>query len=265
VVVVGLGPVGATIALLVARAGAPVVALERDAEPYPHPRAVALDDDALRVLQAAGVRDGDGLELLPGGTVRIRGRGARPLVELGPPPTTTGHPGLAFFRQPHLEEVLRERLAAEPLVDVRLGTTVLGVASPGGPGRDAVLRVAGPDGEAGDLRASWVLACDGGRSGIRAALGVRLRGATSPSRWLVVDTDAPAADETPSFVPGDFEFGADPSGPWVHGPLPGGAHRWEFLLDRRMDAGPLADPAVARALLARRLGEPVPVVRRAGV
>lgn len=265
VVVVGLGPVGATVALLIARAGAPVVALERDAELYPHPRAVALDDDALRVLQAAGVRDGDGLDLLPGGTVRIRGRRGRRLVELGPPPTTTGHPGLAFFRQPQLERTLRQRLEAEPLVDVRLGTTVLGVPSPGGAGRDAVLRVAGPDVVPSDLRASWVLACDGGRSPIRAALGIRLRGATSPSRWLVVDTDAPAADAVPTFVPGDFEFGADPAGPWVHGPLPGGAHRWEFLLDRRVDAGPLADPAVARALLARRLGGPVPVVRRSAV
>lgn len=271
VVVVGLGPVGATAALLVARAGVPVVAIERDAAVYPHPRAVALDDDALRVLQAAGIRDGDGLDLLPGGTVRIRGRGGRPLVALGPPPTTTGHPGLAFFRQPQLERTLRERLEAEPLVDLRLGTTVLGVPTPGGDQHEAVLRVRRPDGTEDDLRAAWVLACDGGRSPIRTALGIRLRGTTSPSRWLVVDTDAPgggpgAPTADVSFAVDDFEFGADPRGPWVHGPLPEGAHRWEFLLAASTDASRIADPAVVRALLARRLaGRPVPAVHRAAV
>ncbi|MDO9408358.1 FAD-dependent monooxygenase [Patulibacter sp.] len=314
VVVVGLGPVGATVALLVARAGVPVVAIERDVEVYPHPRAVALDDDALRVLQAAGIRDGEGLDVLPGGTVRIRGRGGRSLVELGPPPTTTGHPGLAFFRQPQLERVLRERLEAEPLVDLRLGTTVLGVDAPGGAGHtsggaghDAVLRIAGPDGTASELRAPWVLACDGGRSAIRTALGIPLRGTSSPSRWLVVDTDAvvgatdrstaPAtstgaagstgtatSDPTPStpsatstgapapppdrrgpFAPADFEFGADPHGPWVHGPLPGGAHRWEFLLPPTADRGDPEDPVAVRALLARRSPGAVPEVRRAAV
>jgi len=338
VVVVGLGPVGATVALLVARAGVPVVAIERQREVYPHPRAVALDDDALRVLQRAGVRAGEGLDLLPGGTVRIRGRGGRPLVELGPPPTTTGHPGLAFFRQPQLERALRERLEAEPLIDLRLGTTVLRVTTPGGPGRDAVLRIAtrtdgaadasgadddtadgratgtrAAEGDPTELRAAWVLACDGARSPIRTALGIRLRGTSSPSRWLVVDTDAPESvsaiattagarprsapqAETaptmcdrprpapqggtspaaappiagstvpgPPFAPDDFEFVADPRGPWVHGPLPGGAHRWEFLLDDDAERGDLEDPAVARGLLAWRLPGAVPVVRRSAV
>ncbi|CAB4913540.1 unannotated protein [freshwater metagenome] len=279
VVVVGLGPVGAAAALLLARAGVPVVAIDRDLEVYPHPRAVALDDDALRVLQAAGVRDGEGLDVLPGGTVRIRGRGGRPLVELGPPPTATGHPGLAFFRQPQLERVLRERLEAEPLVDLRLGTTVLGVDAPGDADHDAVLRVTGRDGTASVLRAPWVLACDGGRSAIRTALGVRLRGTSSPSRWLVVDTDGVAGTgETEAagpgvrapagpaaFAPADFEFGADPHGPWVHGPLPGGAHRWEFLLPPTADRGDPDDPAAVHALLARRCAGPVPEVRRAAV
>lgn len=280
-VVVGLGPVGATAALLLARAGVRVVAIDRDAEVYPHPRAVALDDDALRVLQRAGLRDGDGLDVLAGGTVRIRGRGGRPLVALGPPPTTTGHPGLAFFRQPQLEAALRARLRAEPLVDLRLGTTVEGLVTTGGDGRDAVLRVAGTA-RTSELRASWVLACDGGRSSLRAAIGSRLRGRTSASRWLVIDTDAPEdqgrqdhaprdrgpKDEgTEGQGPGDFEFVADPRGPWVHGPLPGGAHRWEVLLDGCADdeRARLERPDVARDLLARRVGAPVPPVRRAAV
>src|SRR6476620_5672416 len=57
VAVVGAGPVGLTVALLLARRGVGVVLLEKHAEPYLLPRAVHVDDEVFRVLQAAGVAD----------------------------------------------------------------------------------------------------------------------------------------------------------------------------------------------------------------
>ena len=57
VVVVGAGPVGLTAALLLARRGVEVTVVEKHADPYPLPRAVHLDDEVFRVLQAAGVAD----------------------------------------------------------------------------------------------------------------------------------------------------------------------------------------------------------------
>jgi 3-(3-hydroxy-phenyl)propionate hydroxylase len=317
VVVVGLGPVGATVALLLARHGVRVVALERDAEVYPHPRAVALDDEALRVLQAAGALRGDGsggsaagagrddgsgrsgadagrddgFGLLPGGTVRLTGRDGRTLVSLPPPPTTTGHPAISFFRQPELERRLRALLAEEPLVDVRLGWEVVGVEQDGG-GADVLVRgrhagaigapeAAGCPGRAGSpgpgvadrvaagaeatrVRASWVLACDGGRSTLRSALGIRLRGGTSGRRWLVVDGDEPlGAVDGPAR--GDFTFACEPGRPWVHGALPGGAHRWEFLLGTGEEDAALRSPDAVAALLARRHGGTAPGIGRAAV
>jgi flavoprotein hydroxylase len=50
VAIVGYGPVGATLAILLAQRGWRVVALERWAEPYPLPRAVHFDHEAGRIL-----------------------------------------------------------------------------------------------------------------------------------------------------------------------------------------------------------------------
>lgn len=263
VVVVGLGPVGATVALLLARHGVRVLAVERDLEPYPHPRAVALDDAALRVLQATGVLRAPGIALRRGGTVRLQDGEGRPLVELPAVEGTLGHPALTFFRQPELERALRARLAEEDGVELLLGTEVVGLRQDGD-GATLVLR----DDEDGvrEQRAAWVLACDGGRSGLRRALGVRLRGLTSPRRWLVADTDDPEDGRAPDpEARGAFVFACDPRRPWVHGPLPGGAHRWELLLGPGEDAAGIERPAVVARLLRDRAQGASPVVRRAAV
>src|SRR5215469_16185978 len=58
VIVVGAGPVGCTVALLLADLGVPVTLLERHSQPHPLPRAVHLDDEVARTLCRAGVSEG---------------------------------------------------------------------------------------------------------------------------------------------------------------------------------------------------------------
>ncbi len=55
VIVVGLGPTGATLANLLGRAGLRVLALDRYHEPYPLPRAIHFDDEVMRIFQTAGL------------------------------------------------------------------------------------------------------------------------------------------------------------------------------------------------------------------
>ncbi|HWD64491.1 MAG TPA: bifunctional 3-(3-hydroxy-phenyl)propionate/3-hydroxycinnamic acid hydroxylase [Solirubrobacteraceae bacterium] len=269
VLIVGLGPVGATLALLLAGQGVPVLAIERDTEPYPLARAVALDDEALRVLQAAGVSAANGLDLLAGVTVRLRGRSGDTLLSLPPLPGSVGHPGLTFFHQPQLERLLHARLAAEPLIDTCLGWEVTALSEAGGVVR-VDTREAGGDGQLRQRCASYVVACDGARSTLRRLLGVQLVGRTAGADWLVVDTEAsslpdPGDGKAASFDPFAFEFACNPRRPWVHGPLPGNAHRWEFMLgpeDRMRDAVPLD---AVTALLEARLSAPAPAILRAAV
>jgi 2-polyprenyl-6-methoxyphenol hydroxylase-like FAD-dependent oxidoreductase len=54
VVILGLGPVGCTAALLLAEAGLKVAAIERDEQVYQLPRAVNLDAEIIRAFQKVG-------------------------------------------------------------------------------------------------------------------------------------------------------------------------------------------------------------------
>ncbi|MEL0303971.1 MAG: FAD-dependent monooxygenase, partial [Rhodobiaceae bacterium] len=54
VVIVGLGPTGATLANILGEYGLDVLVLEREESVYPLPRAVHFDDEAMRVFQSIG-------------------------------------------------------------------------------------------------------------------------------------------------------------------------------------------------------------------
>jgi 3-(3-hydroxy-phenyl)propionate hydroxylase len=72
-------------------------------------------------------------------------------------------------------------------------------------------------------RAAYIVACDGGTSGVREGLGVKLVGSTYAERWLVVD-----AIVWNHNVRG-ITFGCDPRRPTVELPAVGDRVRWEFM------------------------------------
>jgi len=57
VVIVGLGPVGATLAHLLGLQGVRTLVLDREAAAYHLPRAVHFDDEIMRVFQWIGIAD----------------------------------------------------------------------------------------------------------------------------------------------------------------------------------------------------------------
>jgi 3-(3-hydroxy-phenyl)propionate hydroxylase len=55
VLIVGYGPVGAALACLLGRYGVRTLVVERATEIFAAPRAIALDNEALRILQMVGL------------------------------------------------------------------------------------------------------------------------------------------------------------------------------------------------------------------
>ena len=109
VLIVGLGPVGATAANLLGRYGVRVLAVDAATEVFSAPRAIALDNEALRILQLPGPSESD-FEKVAIPCVCMKS----PLVgEFGQVNTfgsIDGHPKLVTFYQPELERCLRRRL-----------------------------------------------------------------------------------------------------------------------------------------------------------
>jgi len=219
VVVAGAGPTGTVLAALLGRRGLRVLLADTASAPFPLPRAVALDDDVLRVLRTLGVAVPlNGWQRA--GFLDARGR---LLLDVGFGETDLGLPGLAFVHQPTLEAALRAALP--PSVMLR-------------PGADVRFLAQDPDGVdiavAGERqRGRWLVGCDGASSPLRAALGVAWRGRTDPRRWLVVDV----ALEAPLPALPYFSYLCDPDRPGVTMPLPGG-HRFEWMLADGEDPDP---------------------------
>ncbi len=221
VLIIGAGPVGLTVANLLGLYGISTLLIERNEHAYPFPRAISIDDEGLRICQALGLRaevlehvllDMDALYLSHG----------QPLVRVRPVDQRNGYPWISTFDQPRLERALLTGLRRFPSVSVRFGCT-LETFSHTQQGVHAQLHTV--NGEPFSVRCDYLLACDGGKSTIRQALDIRMRGSTFPQRWLVVD-HVDAEDDPPHCI----TFFCDIERPMVQVYAPHGARRWEFML-----------------------------------
>jgi 3-(3-hydroxy-phenyl)propionate hydroxylase len=249
VAIVGAGPVGLTLASLLQRLGVSCVVLERSRAPYDLPRAVHLDDEALRTLDAAGVAAA--LDVRPVDGMSLVDADLRPFVTIDRPARAAGRPASVLMHQPHLEQALRAQAGAS----LRTGRTVHGLAHGSD---DAALTLT--DGTR--VAARWVVGCDGAGSTLRRLIGMRSTDIAFRQRWLVVDLRVSGRTRHPPRV---LQI-CDPHRPATSVPVGGGRHRFEFRArPDETDAELAARASELVAPLAARLGMGTGAVERAAV
>lgn len=171
--VVGAGPCGATLALILARAGWAVTLVEQAAPGAPRPyRGEGLMPSGLAVLEALGLWPLPAdvpHRPLAGWAVALEGR---PFFSVAEP--LAGDRGCWLVDQASLLAHLRRELVGLPGVRVLEGVGVRGLRTEGIPGRDRVVGVVLADGL--ELAADLVVACDGRQSLLRRQAGLGLQG-----------------------------------------------------------------------------------------
>lgn len=221
VLIIGTGPVGASLAALLGRYGAQTLIVDKIHDILLMPRAIALDNEALRILQLAGLAE-DAFEKIVIPEVRMH----CPMVGLFGRANTSGsldgHPKLVTFYQPDLERSMRAQYQRFDNV-TSLGGLELEDLHQDSDGVTATLRA--EDGSRHRVRARYLVGADGASSKVRSLIGQDFEGQSYTEDWLIVDAcqrEGKAIDHV--------EFICDHRRPTPHMPAPGGRERWEFML-----------------------------------
>src|SRR5579863_337584 len=259
VVVVGAGPTGLTLANLVARYGIDVLLIERNETTVQEPRAVSIDDESLRTMQAIGVVDAVVSRVVLGYGSDYFSVGGSCFLRVRPTAKEYGYPRRNAFRQPIFERQLRDYFCTHAAVETRSEawfSTELIDFRQGPDAVDLVLRRA--DGSLAEVSTPYLVACDGGRSFVREKLGIKLSGSTFRERWLILDLEE-TRDQTR-----DTKVYCNPARPCLSLPGPDRTRRFEFMLHEGETEPEVTSPEFTRKLL-RRHGEENTPLRRSRV
>lgn len=251
VLIIGAGPVGLMLANLLGQQGVNALLVEKSETLIDYPRAVGIDDEALRAMQTAGLVDEVLPHTIPDQKIYMVNGDRQILSEVNPTTREFGWPRRNGFVQPLVDRVLLDGLKRFPSTAVRFSTEVVDLLEDG----EGVVATT----ERGEkLRARYVVAAEGGASRTRKQLGISFDGETRPSDGIVIDV-ANDPIGTPHAV-----FGGDPKRSYASIALPHGIRRWEFTLFESEDPSLVENDDYIHALLAPHVPDPtkLEIIRR---
>ncbi len=250
VVVIGYGPVGAILALALARQGFTVAVFERWRERYALPRAVCIDHEMTRMLSAIGLGDQLPAVSHPGEVYRWMNAQWRELLAIDwAAESISGGSEVNFVHQPTVEAMFDQAVRQQPNVTVQLGWEAE-LIEQSADYASATLRDT-QTGQTRTVRGRYLVGADGANSAVRRALGTEQEDRGFQADWLVVDVlphegvrlDVPAAaqycnpERPTTIVPAGVRDGRY-------------FRRWEFMRLPHEAASDLENEAAAWRLLA---------------
>lgn len=244
VLVVGAGPTGVTLGLLLARRGVRTLVIDKEAEIYPLPRAAHIDHETVRIFQELGVADEIMATCRPvarydfltaNSDILLRFDGAD---RIGP----GGWPASNMVHQPSIEAALRRAASSLEPFELRIGVRFQSFSEDGDGVRTVVTQA---DGEA-TIRSRFIVGADGARSLVRTAAGIEVDDLRFDEPWLVIDTLVQDASRLPD---ANLQI-CDPARPTTCVLMGASRHRWEFMLKPGETPEQMLDDAMIASLLA---------------
>jgi 3-(3-hydroxy-phenyl)propionate hydroxylase len=185
--IVGYGPVGATLALLLSHGGLRVAIVEKQPTMFDKPRAITLDHEVMRTFQACGVANEIAPLTAPHTGTHFLGMSGQiiKMFDPLPPPHPLGWPPSGTFIQPELEGILRNAVGLRANIDVFLAHEAIAIAQHASGVSLAIRKLGHADQQI--LRGRYLLGCDGANSFVRTALDIGEEDLAFDEWWMVVD------------------------------------------------------------------------------
>ena len=242
VVIVGAGPTGLTLANLLGVYGIRTLVVERQTDTVGEPRAVTIDDESLRTVQATGLIAQVLPQIVQGYGVHYFSWRNREFARIEPSVMEHGFPKRNAFRQQRLVGHLRDGLARFETSAIWFGHELKSFRDD-----SSTVHLDIRQGDAlRPVTCDWLVACDGGRSPVRESLGITLTGSSYDEKWLIVDL---LGRDTPFRHTSTW---CDPVRPAIRLPGPEGTLRYEFMLHPGEDPDEMLDEARVRAWIRQR-------------
>ncbi|MDP8984567.1 MAG: bifunctional 3-(3-hydroxy-phenyl)propionate/3-hydroxycinnamic acid hydroxylase [Pseudomonadota bacterium] len=253
ILLVGAGPAGLTLANLLGVHGIRALLVERNEATVKEPRAVSIDDESLRTMQAIGLSDVVLETAVPGYGSDYITPGGRCFLTVEPTGRPFGFPRRNAFRQPQLEAQLQAGLRRFSTVQAMYGWAL--TAFDQGPD-GVVAHLTNGHGAQRIIRCEYLVGCDGAGSTVRRRLGLRLEGKTFEQRWLIVDLASSPAPRRNTVVY------CNTRRPCIALPGPDQTRRFEFKLHPHERDEDMLRPEVVEGLLRSHGAHPDSVLVR---
>lgn len=224
VAIVGAGPVGTMLAVLLGQRGHRAIVVEKRPKFYERPRAVTFDHEIARILGYIGI-DADNHPAIEQYDSLYYWKNAegKTLMEVDwNSMTDSGFRTRYWFYQPDLERHLRELAGSLDGVEVRQGWEVVGFEQD-----EESATITGrleSTGGSDTIRAKYVVGADGANSFIREQLGSSYDDQGYFFDWLILDV---IPNELGDWNPAHWQL-CDPKRPTTIVPGGPGRRRWEF-------------------------------------
>lgn len=233
VVIVGYGPVGQSLSILLGQRGYSIAAFDRWPALYPLPRAVFHDHEIRRVFHAMGI--GKDVESIsqPSSTYQWFNADWKTLVEIDwSAESISDGPVGYLFNQPSLEALLDSKAKSLPNVSVQQGWEATGLRQL--PDCCEVTLRKGemdgntwvPTGETQTVRTRYVVGADGANSFVRKSSNIAFEDLGFQEDWLVIDLKP---NEGVVLDVPDIGQWCNPARPTTMVPGGPGYRRWEFM------------------------------------
>ena len=232
VTIIGLGPIGGTLANLIALNGYSVLILEREKSYYPLPRAVHFDDEIMRVFQSIGItKDFLKYTIINKGTKFVNSKGK--VVLDWPRPkeiTENGWYPSYRFNQPDLERQLRKRLKSFKKVEIKQNSEVKKIKN-----YKNCVKIYFKDiinKNIHEVKSKYLVGCDGANSITRKQIKVKMDNLGFTQKWAVVDL---ILKKNKKNLPDRTIQYSNPKQPATYCRNVGKRRRWEFAIQKKQN------------------------------